>query len=136
MSNSFTRNTNMLNISFVLASFFLEPKTWHGDSQSHFFFLLWMLLASLLLCSGGAASLLIFRAPEDIKIWVSFLPIPKLNATACLILQISGVFYGFPPRIDYYLVLGPSLNWISSGGTLCTRPRYPFVVLLFRVITS
>ena len=33
MSNSFTRNTNILNIYFVLAQFFLEPKSWHGDSQ-------------------------------------------------------------------------------------------------------
>ena len=28
----------ILNFYFSLASFFFEPKSWHGDSQSHFFF--------------------------------------------------------------------------------------------------
>ena len=47
------------------------------------------------------ATYLIFRAPEDIKVDISFWPILKVNATACPIVRIPGVFHGSPPRMTF-----------------------------------
>ena len=92
---------------------------------------------SLFLCSCALVVPLLYKYSELLKIskiWVSFWPILKVNATACLIVRVSGVLCGSPPRITLISSWSvPQLNF--SRRRIVQMPRFSLVVLLSRVLT-